>query len=117
GDVCAASGEPTDTAALGRFTDWCARAGVRCCPATPACVAQFVLDRAAHGVDAIGHAVAAIAAMHLQLGLANPVATPVVGAALARVGKLDPPRAWPKWLKARFAELPCDLQCAIADHE
>jgi hypothetical protein len=99
------------------FRTWCEHNGVRFCPAQPTSVAQFVLDHAPLGIEALAEIVADIAEFYSALGLSNPAATWIVAAALDRVGDIAPPRSWPKAFKARFALLPLSLKKYIADHD
>jgi hypothetical protein len=103
--------------ALATFKAWCEENGVRHCPARPEAIAQFVLDHTSVGLEMLADAVAAISRIHSELGLANPTATWMVGAALQQVGDIAPPRSWPKSLKDRFTELPLILKRYVAKHD
>jgi len=105
------------TQALDVFKNWCDRNTVRCLPAQPTSVAQFVLDSASHGVRPLAETLGSISEAHSSLGLANPVATWIVAAALERAGDVPPPRSWPRPLKALFALLPPTLKVYVADHD
>jgi hypothetical protein len=50
-------------------------------------------------------------------GLANPVTTAIVRAALETIIKTDPPRSWPREDKVRFAELDPDIREIISKRE
>ena len=103
--------------ALAIFRAWCDRNGVRYLPAQPASVAQFVLDHASVGARSLAEIVASISESHSSRGLANPVATWMVAAAMQRTGDVAPPRSWPKDLKAQFAQLPQILKKYVAEHD
>jgi hypothetical protein len=109
---------PARLAALSAFSNWCDAKGVRFLPARPATVAQFVLENACLGIDAVSEVVDHIADMHEAAGLANPVATWIVAEAMDRVSSdTETPRSWPKEHKWRFAQLPCVLRRYLVRHE
>ncbi|MBR1145078.1 hypothetical protein [Bradyrhizobium sp. AUGA SZCCT0431] len=109
---------PARAVALSAFIHWCEAKGVRSCPAQPAVIAQFSLENASLGIDAISEAIDHIAAMHEAAGLANPVATWIVAEALDGIGgDTEAPRSWPKEHKWRFTQLPCVLRRYVAQHE
>ncbi|WP_334419520.1 MULTISPECIES: hypothetical protein [unclassified Bradyrhizobium] len=109
---------PAMVAALSAFVNWCEARGVRSCPAQPAAVAQFALENAGLGIDAISEVVDHIADMHEAAGLANPVATWIVAEAMDRIGgEVETPRSWPKEHKWRFTQLPCILRRYLSAHD
>jgi hypothetical protein len=109
---------PAMVAALSAFVHWSEAKGVRSFPAAPATVAQFTLENAGLGVDAVSEVLDHIAVMHEANGLANPVATWIVSEALDRVSsETEAPRSWPKEHKWRFTQLPCILRRYLVKHE
>lgn len=110
----------TDGAERKRFVEfkrWCDGKRVCSCPARPATVALFVLESVRLSVASLAELLDAIACEHHAAGLANPVTTWVVSEALGHVWEIEPPRAWPKEQKTRFAALPLDVRTFIFAHE
>jgi hypothetical protein len=100
------------------FGKWCILKGVRCMPAAPAHVAAFVRDcEPLIPLPKIWEAVREISESHLLNGFADPAAGGVVAETINGIAKIAPPRSWPKEQKARFGELPFDLQQFIAGQE
>jgi hypothetical protein len=109
---------PAMVAALSAFNAWCELKGVRSYPAQPATVAQFTLENAGLGVDAVSDVLDHIADLHEAASIANPVATWLVSEALDRVSsETEAPRSWPKEHKWRFTQLPCILRRYLVGHE
>ena len=104
---------------FGLFEKWCSDKSVRRLPAKPWVVAAFILDQTANGRDAQGclALLAAIDDLHQHHGLASPVHTQVVRAALETFLKTAPPRSWNNEERAEFALLPPDIRHAIARRE
>ncbi|WP_369723657.1 hypothetical protein AB8Z38_06735 [Bradyrhizobium sp. LLZ17] len=86
-------------------------------PATPMMVARFVADIAPWGIDKIWPIVQQISRAHYTVGLADPTLGGPVAATINEIAKIEPPRSWPKEQKARFAQLPYDLQVYAANHD
>lgn len=106
---------PARLVTISAFLSWCEAKCVRSCPAQPATIAQFVLEHAGLGIDAIAEIVEHLVDLHEAHGLANPAATWIVAEALDRVsGSIEPPRSWPKKHWWRFGELPCILRRYIS---
>ena len=99
------------------YAQWASQKRVRYCPAKPTTVAAFLAERAHLGEQVALDTAAAIAPLHDVHGLSNPVATATVRDVLAAIVQTDPPRAWPKEDKARFAMLPADIKEIIARRE
>lgn len=99
------------------FENWCGLKNLRTLPAPPALVAAFVDDCAPLGLDKVWPIVQGISRAHVAANLADPTLGGVVAAAINRLSEIKPPRAWPDADKARFLELPYDLQTYFAAHE
>ena len=109
---------PAMDVALSAFFNWCQVKNVRSFPAAPASIAQFILENASLGIDAISEVVDHIADIHEAAGLANPVATWIVSEALDRVSsETEAPRSWPAEHKWRFTQLPCVLRRYLVRHD
>jgi hypothetical protein len=103
------------------FAQWCKRYGVRHIPARPTTVAGFMLDSYRNGVafDDITQQLEAIAAIH-DVGLGNPVSTPIVAAALEAIAppeSIKPPISWSKDARADWWELPTWAKAIIERRE
>jgi hypothetical protein len=98
------------------FVKWCDAQGIRYCPAKPATVAAFVCAESLPPDRLLG-TLAAIAQIHDEHRLSNPVATAIVSRALDRTITVEPPRSWPKADKAAFLFLPKQTQAIIARRE
>jgi hypothetical protein len=109
---------PVMDVALSAFFNWCQVKNVRSFPAGPASIAQFILENASLGIDAISEVVDHIADVHEAAGLANPIATWIVSEALDRVSsETEAPRSWPKEHKWRFHQLDCILRRYLVRHD
>ena len=99
------------------FENWCALKTIRTMPAAPSMVAAFVDDCAPLGLERLWPIVQAISRAHVAANLADPTQGGLVAAAINRQSNIKPPRSWPDADKARFLELPYDLQTYFAAHE
>ncbi|WP_409188781.1 hypothetical protein [Bradyrhizobium sp. RDM4] len=99
------------------FERWCLLNNVKPVPATPMMVARFVAEVAPWGIEKIWPIVQQISRAHYTVGLADPTLGGPVATAINEIATIDPPRSWPKEHKARFAQLPYDLQVYVGDHE
>jgi hypothetical protein len=97
---------------------WAILHKVRPLPASPAHVAAFVKDcEPLMQLDELWAAVHEISRAHIENNLADPTSGGAVAQAINSIARLEPPRAWPKNMKQRFADLPYDFQSFIAMHE
>lgn len=86
-------------------------------PTMPAYVAEFVsVSSGSMKLDELIAATQEVSRLHTDNGLADPC-TAQVAAAFHAIAPIEPPRSWPKDQKARFTELPYDLQRYVAAHE
>jgi hypothetical protein len=104
---------------LDAFNKWAISKQARRCPAKPATVALWALERADMGVPAqqILAQLDAIEQLHDKWSLSNPVRTAIVRAALEQIIKIDPPRGWSRTERVEFALLPPDVRAIIVDKE
>jgi hypothetical protein len=97
---------------------WAILHKLRPLPASPAHVAAFVKDcEPLMQLDELWAAVHEISRAHIENNLADPTSGGAVAQAINSIARLEPPRAWPKNMKQRFADLPYDFQSFIAMHE
>ena len=99
------------------FENWCGLRGVPSLPATPADVARFITDCAPLGIEKLWPIVQEISRAHYLVGLADPTLGGWAAQAVSDIAKIDPPRSWPKDQKARFLQLPYDLQLYVCKRE
>jgi hypothetical protein len=104
---------------LDAFNKWAIARQARRCPAKPATVALWALEQADMGVPAqqILAQLDAIEQLHDRWGLANPVRTAIVRAALDTIIKIDPPRGWSRAERVQFALLPPDVREIVVEKE
>jgi hypothetical protein len=105
---------------LAPFIRWCAAAGVRHCPATPATVAAYIRAEAAIGIDPkkISQTCCAIIDLHDHHQLANPVESAPARAALtSQMLAAKAPRSWRKGEQEAFEQLPPEIKAAVAKRE
>lgn len=88
------------------FVDWCKARGCTAYPTQPRLLAEFVSENANLGIDWAMRAIEETVTFNLELGLANPAATPAVIAALDKVELIERPRSWPKEQWPHFRLLP-----------
>jgi hypothetical protein len=99
------------------FVKWCELNGIAPCPAAPATVARFVADCASLGTRRLWEAVQQISKMHASLGLADPTLGGPAAEAMSAIAGIPLPRSWPDRFKARFLQLPHDVQVYLSSHE
>jgi hypothetical protein len=97
------------------FKAWCEARDIAPYPARPVAVAFFIIENGALGVDELSRIVKSISLVHETV--ADPTASGAVPAALNKIAPIVAPRSWPKEEKARFQQLPYDLQIYVAAHE
>lgn len=99
------------------FVEWCRMRGVPAYPTQPRLLAQFIENNAKLGPDWAECVVNEIVAANLEVGLANPAATPAVIGALSALRAIDPPRSWPKDQWPHFAVLPLPTQRYLVERD
>jgi hypothetical protein len=99
------------------FENWCLLNDVAPIPAAPATVAQFVATIAPLGIAQVWPIVQEISRAYYTKGLADPTLSGTVCAAINEIARIDPPRSWPREHKARFLQLPYDLQAYVSARE
>jgi hypothetical protein len=105
---------------FGVFVEFAKQKCVRACPAKPASVAAFVIDRHSDGVPAqqILALLEAISAAHNYHGsLADPCAAQIVRQALSETIHIEPPRSWSRADRELFIALPPDVRSVLARRE
>jgi hypothetical protein len=109
--------EPTDEqrALFRNYELYCQRVGVsRSFPATPALAAAWLQTLDDAHLEA---AVAALVAIHDQLGLSNPCATLACRTVLERRLRTECPRSWDKEARQLFASLPPEVRAILTARE
>jgi hypothetical protein len=97
------------------FGSWAARHGIRCLPASPAHVSEFVRECPPGALVA---ALGEISQAHTDHGYADPTAGGEVARTVKAVGAMPPaPHSWPAAEKRMFERLPHDLQVYVAARE
>ena len=99
------------------FVDWCKARGAAAYPTQPRLLAEFVTGNASMGADWAESVVNDVVALNLQVGLANPAATPAVIGALTSIRSIEPPRSWPREQWAHFHALPLTTQRYVLRRE
>jgi hypothetical protein len=102
------------------FQRFCIFKNLQDFPAAPSTVAGFVLALAYETlpIEKIWPYVQEISQAHLASGVADPTAGGQVAVAINSIANIDPPpRSWPAAEKARFLELPYDMQKYCAGRE
>jgi hypothetical protein len=97
------------------FKAWCEARDITPYPARPAAVAFLIIENGAMGIDELLRIVTSISLIHETV--ADPTASGAVPAALNKIAPIVAPRSWPKEEKARFQQLPYNLQIYVAAHE
>jgi hypothetical protein len=90
------------------FKAWCEQRDITPYPARPASIAFFILENTAMGIAELLRIVKSISLVHETV--ADPTASGAVPAALNKIAPIVAPRSWPNGEKARFQQLPYDLQ-------
>jgi len=99
------------------FEIWCGSKATKVCPSSPDVVAAFVDQQSFQGERFILETLKAIELLHDHFNFANPVATARVRDAVAKIVKVDPPRAWSRAEKELFRTVSPSVQAIIAKRE
>jgi hypothetical protein len=97
------------------FKKWCEKQQITPFPARPASVAYFILENGALGIDELLRIVKSVSLVHEVV--ADPTASGVVPAALNKIKPIAEPRSWPATEKARFRQLPYEVQVYLSERE
>lgn len=102
---------------MSEWPNWCVLQGIEPVPVAPAAVADFVKTIAPLGIERVWEILQEISRSHYTIGLADPTLSRNVVFAVNDISQIKPPRSWPKKEKARFLQLPYDLQKLVARRE